>query len=381
MTRWPEVPLIEAARLIRGTEPGSANYTDVSRGVRFLRVGDITGKTDNPVFTEPSQVVMVSDSDLLLTLDGSPGHVSTGHEGAISSGIRKVESLDPNRVSLPWLKYSLMSSPVQETIRRNTTGVTILHAASAVPHIRIPVPPPSEQERIVRILDEAEALRRLRIDADERTNRITAALFDEMFGNPSSNLKGWDTATLGGLGTVVTGNTPPRSDSSFYGNFIEWVKTDNIDAARDMVRPSAERLSDTGAMRGRVVPEGSVLITCIAGSIERIGDAAVTDRKVAINQQINAIVPSENIESAFLGSLVRSLKPLIQASATGVMTRIINKSELEKIPAIIPPPPLQRQFATRVTEIRELETAQAVSRKRIKELFQSLLHRAFQGTL
>ena len=307
--------------------------------------------------------------------------IERGHEGAISSGIRKVEPVDPRRVSLPWLKYSLMSPPVQETIRRNTTGVTILHAASAVPHIRIPVPPLSEQERIVRILDEAEALRRLRIDADERTSRITAALFDEMFGNPSSNLKGWDTATLGELGAIVTGNTPPRSDTSFYGNFIEWVKTDNIDATRGMVKPSAERLSDTGAMRGRVVPEGSVLITCIAGSIDHIGDAAITDRKVAINQQINAIVPSENVESTFLGSLVRALKPLIQASATGVITRITNKSELEKIPAIIPPPPPQRQFAARVTEVRELESVQATSRQRLDDLFQSLLHRAFQGEL
>lgn len=381
MTRWPEIQLVEAARLIRGTEPGSANYTDASRGVRFLRVGDITGKTDNPVFTEVTQVVMVSDSDLLLTLDGSPGHVSTGHEGAISSGIRKIEPLDPNRVSLPWLKYSLMSPPVQQTIRRNTTGVTILHAASAVPHIRIPVPPLPEQDRIVRILDEADALRDLRAQADERSRKLTTALFEEMFGNPVTNPKGWDRAMLGGLGTVVTGNTPPRSDSSFYGDFIEWVKTDNIDPSCGTVGVSAERLSETGAARGRIVPDGSVLITCIAGSIERIGDAAITNRKVAINQQINAIIPKEGVESGFLGSLVRALKPLIQARATGVMTRIINKSALEKIPAISPPPPLQRQFAGCVAEIHAIEAAQAASRQRLDELFQSLLHRAFQGEL
>lgn len=231
------------------------------------------------------------------------------------------------------------------------------------------------------ILDEAEALRRLRAEADERTSQITAALFDEMFGSPSSNSKSWDATTLGRLGTVVTGNTPPRIDSSFYGDFIEWVKTDNIDPTRGIVRPSAEGLSETGAMRGRTVPEGSVLITCIAGSIERIGDAAITDRRVAINQQINAIIPNENVESAFLGSLVRALKPLIQGSATGVMTRIINKSELEKIPAVFPPSPLQRQFAGRVGEIRELEKQQAASRERLEDLFQCLLHRAIQGEL
>jgi len=278
-----------------------------------------------------------------------------------------------------FLRYALLL--VSRKVDANDAVLGKLLNKKTVEDLAIPLPPLPEQERIVRILDEADALRRLRAGADERTNRITAALFDEMFGNPSANSKAWDTATLGSLGTVVTGNTPPRSDSSFYADFIEWVKTDNIDPTRGIVMPSAERLSQSGARRGRIIPEGSVLVTCIAGSIERIGDAAVTDRRVAINQQINAIVPSEKVDSAFLGSLVRALKPLIQRSATGVMTRIINKSELEKIPAIFPPSSLQRKFAARMVEIRELEKKQAACRERLDDLFQSTLYRAFQGEL
>ena len=129
------------------------------------------------------------------------------------------------------------------------------------------------------------------------------------------------------------------------------------------------------------MPEGSVLVTCIVGSIKLIGDCGITDRRVAINQQINAIVPNKNVESAFLWSLVRAVKTLIQANATGVMTRIINKSRLEMIPAISPPTPLQRQFATLVAEIRQLEAAQADSRQQLVNLLQSLQHRAFQGEL
>ncbi len=247
--------------------------------------------------------------------------------------------------------------------------------------IEIPIPPLQAQERIVRVLNEAEQLRRMRADADSRTANLIPALFYKMFGDPLSNSKGWANSTLGELGTVVTGNTPPRSDSSFYGDFIEWVKTDNIDPIRGTVGVSAERLSETGTLRGRVVPEGSVLVTCIAGSIERIGDAAIVDRKVAINQQINAIVPREDIDSGFLGSLVCALKPLIQANATGVMTRIINKTGLEGIPAIAPPYPLQQAFTDHIAEIHTFEDTQMASRQRIDNLFQSLLQRAFQGEL
>ena len=58
MTKWPELPLLDVARITRGTEPGSASYTDSSKGIRFLRVGDITGKTDKPIFTDSRQIVI-----------------------------------------------------------------------------------------------------------------------------------------------------------------------------------------------------------------------------------------------------------------------------------------------------------------------------------
>jgi type I restriction enzyme S subunit len=234
-------------------------------------------------------------------------------------------------VNYRWLYYCLRSVGLSELA--TATGVPGLNR-NDVYQLDVVVPPLPEQERFVRILDEAEALRRLRGDADERTSHIRAALFDKMFGNASSNSKGWETATLGRLGTVMTGNTPPRSDSSFYGDFIEWVKTDNIDPTRGVVTRATEGLSEGGALRGRLVPAGAVLVTCIAGSIERIGDAAVVDREVAINQQINALIPSNNVASAFLAELVLALREAIQNRAAGVMTRIINKSTLEAVPAI-----------------------------------------------
>ena len=42
---------------------------------------------------------------------------------------------------------------------------------------------------------------------------------------------------------------------------------------------------------------------------------------------------------------------------------------------------LQQEFTQRVTEIRQMEAGQAASRKRLDELFQSMLHRAFEGEL
>ncbi|MCK4830212.1 restriction endonuclease subunit S, partial [bacterium] len=80
--------------------------------------------------------------------------------------------------------------------------------------ISIPVPPPSEQQRIVEILDQADALREKRAEADARAERILPALFYKMFGDPVTNPKDWDVTNLShGGATVRYGlGQPPEPD-------------------------------------------------------------------------------------------------------------------------------------------------------------------------
>ena len=83
----------------------------------------------------------------------------------------------------------------------------------------------------------------------------------------------------------------------------------------------------------------------------------------------------------FLWALINRLR------ATGYFTRQrsvqinrkFNGLELSALKLPVPPLPLQKEFAQRVTEIRALEAEQAASRQRLEALFQSMLHRAFNG--
>ena len=60
----------------------------------------------------------------------------------------------------------------------------------------IPVPPICEQRRIVDILDQADRLRLLRIEANAKADRILHALFINMFGNPPTS---WTVGRLADL--------------------------------------------------------------------------------------------------------------------------------------------------------------------------------------
>ncbi|MBI5438974.1 MAG: restriction endonuclease subunit S [Nitrosomonadales bacterium] len=66
---------------------------------------------------------------------------------------------------------------------------------------------------------------------------------------------------------------------------------------------------------------------------------------------------------------------------TGSAQPKLNQANMNRIQTPVPPLPLQKEFAQRVSEIRALQAAQAASRHRTEHLFQSMLHRAFDQAL
>ena len=248
--------------------------------------------------------------------------------------------------------------------------------------LQIPLPPLDVQQKIASILDAADTLRQKDKALLAKYDELTQALFLDMFGDPVSNPKGWEKVELKKFGLIKTGNTPSRNDESNYStNHIEWLKTDNIVQELLYVTNAREYLSETGLSNARFVEEGALLVACIAGSIKSIGRAALTDRKVSFNQQINAIQPNSTVDSLFLYYLFKSAVTHIQDFASNGMKRMLTKGVFEKIQMIKPPIHLQTQFAERVAIIEQQKTQVQASSEKSEELFNSLLQKAFNGEL
>jgi type I restriction enzyme S subunit len=80
--------------------------------------------------------------------------------------------------------------------------------------------------------------------------------------------------------------------------------------------------------------------------------------------------------------LLEELAPVnIEIKMAGSTSKHFNVKQLRALEVIAPPLSLQKEFAIRVSEIRELKTKQTASRERLDDLFQSMLHRAFNGEL
>jgi restriction endonuclease S subunit len=81
---------------------------------------------------------------------------------------------------------------------RSGTGQPFIKPSDVKKH-RVVLPPLSEQRRIVEILDQADALRAKRAEADVKVRRILPTIFIEMFGDPILNSKQWPLEALGNL--------------------------------------------------------------------------------------------------------------------------------------------------------------------------------------
>ena len=286
-------------------------------------------------------------------------------------------------VNSKYVMYALNSTHIRNSIKGQVTGTTRQRITrKKIGELEIPLPPLEEQKKIAAILDAADEYRQKTKALIDKYDRLTQSLFLDMFGDPVTNPKGWQRFQLKEFGKIITGNTPSKKHPEYYDqSFIEWIKTDNIVDGVKCITPSKSYLSQNGLKHGRSVKAGSVLIACIAGSLKSIGKAALTDRTVAFNQQINAVEPNNTVDSNFLYYLIRVNKVYIQSFASSSMKKMISKGVLKEIAFYLPPIEIQNQFTEKVEQIEKQKQQAEASLVKAEELFNSLLQRAFKGEL
>lgn len=316
---------------------------------------------------------------ILVGCRGSCGSIHLTEPNSYANGnAMALGELDTERVDQQYLFRFLRYRGFEDVIT-GTSQPQIIGAN--IRRVPVPLPQLPEQRRIAAILDKADALRHSRREAIAKLDQLLQSVFLEMFGDPVTNSKRWPVARLADYGQVITGNTPSRAVEDNYGSAIEWIKSDNLNTPSDYVTRADEYLSDRGAESARIVGAGSVLVTCIAGSFDCIGNLAISDRSVAFNQQINAVVPNTNTPSAFVYSLLKLSKRLIQAASTNSMKGMVSKSKFSAVTVPMPPADLQMEFAKCFEKYQIVRRSMEIAADKSSRVLASLQQRAFTGQL
>ena len=131
------------------------------------------------------------------------------------------------------------------------------------------------------------------------------------------------------IGLIVTGNTPNKKNKEYYeSKDILFVKPSDIkENYITLIKKTEEYISEKARKKVRILPEGTVLVTCI-GTIGKVG---ILKQEATCNQQINAIVPNDKVISKYLAYLIKSKQKLLQLKANAPVVPIINKKNFSEI--------------------------------------------------
>lgn len=192
--------------------------------------------------------------------------------------------------------------------------------------------------------------------------------------------KGWVETKIGKVAKIITGNTPSKNISEYYGGNICWVKPGDLHKEK-IIFKTEETLSVEGAKKARLIPKKSVLVTCIGN----LGNVAIAGDEMATNQQINSVVFEDNISSKYGYYWCTQLKKWLIENSTSTTISMVNKSVFETAPIIYPPLQEQNRIVAKLDQLfAHLETAKKGLEKiptLLKEFRQAVLTQAVTGKL
>lgn len=142
--------------------------------------------------------------------------------------------------------------------------------------------------------------------------------------------------TIGELGTIITGNTPPRSNPELYGNYIPFIKATDISETEKFTYHHEEYYSEEGYNRyiKSLIPKGSTCVVTI-GSIGKKMTMAHCD--LFINQAMNAVIPNKNFDNEYVYYAVKNILPNIKMLDSGTASgrENVSKSAFSKMQILI----------------------------------------------
>lgn len=270
------------------------------------------------------------------------------------------------------------------SMQRAATGIHNIELDKYL-DISIPLPPLSEQSRIVSRLDAAFGeIEGLKAKAEAQL-REARTLFQAALTQEMKPKQGWEEKKLKEIGTTQTGTTPSKTDKENYGDFIPFIRPSEIDydGSGSIKYDSEIKLSEKGLSNGRLFKAGSILMVCIGATISKVG---VTSEDVSCNQQINVLNPKQEYDSKFIYYAMRNedfkQKVIKEGTSSQATLPIINKGKWENLSLSLPPLPVQQSIVSRLDalseKVRELEEAQKKVIAECDALKQALLREVFE---
>ncbi|HXF56345.1 MAG TPA: restriction endonuclease subunit S [Actinomycetota bacterium] len=350
----------------------TASATTEPKGPKFLRITDITtGEVDwrKVPYCEADEKVLakyaLNAGDILFARSGSIGATmvikDTPPESAVFASylirVRLSKEVLPEYMGL-LLKAPLCQSQLvpRGAAQRNIN-------AKHIQQLFIPLPPLSEQRRIVARIEELMArvreARRLRQQAREDAERLWQSVLAETFPRPGADLpEGWRWVKLGEVAAIRYGKANPK-------------------------KPGLVPVIGSGGIYDHTEAPLVSHLTVIVGRKGSAGEVMLMEEPCWPSDTTFYLEWKCEVCPQWVYHWLRWFKPSPEGTSPTLPS--LRREYLESLSIPLPPVSEQRRIVAHLEEVRghvqALKKAQEETEARLKDLERSILDKAFQGEL
>ena len=376
---WVYKTFGEVGSFLRGKSIQKADF--IENGMPCIHYGQIHTKfgvsVDKHLSEIPIEVynksIIASHGDVIIAItseDLEGSCKSTAWLGNYDIAVSSHAAVYKHNLYPKFIAYYLRSNSFYYEKQKYARGFKVMEIKTTdIAKIPIPVPPLSEQQRIVSELDLLSSIIEKKKAQLKEYDQLAQSIFYDMFGDPVTNEKGWEVKKLEEIGNIVTGNTPSTKDNRNYNsNDVCFIKPSDIEKEGISLLSESEFYVSTFAYNNsRKLPKGSVLVTCI-GIVGKVG---ILETDATCNQQINAIIPNSQMESYYVAFSILAKRRIIESIAHAPVVPIINKGTFSQLSIPLPPLPLQQSFASKIEAIERQKSLIQQSVTEAETLFNS----------
>jgi len=268
---------------------------------------------------------------------------------------------------------------VQSLVSRQKGGSYPAVSDNDILSISIPLPPLSEQQRIVEILQEVEEIRRLRAEAEAKTSELIPAMFAATFGDLYFGKSPFPVQPLSSIGELDRGKSRhrPRDEQSLYGGPYPFLQTGDVAQANGWITTYTQTYSEKGLEQSRLWPKGTLAITIAAN----IGSTAILTFDACFPDSVVGFTPNKGISAEYVRWWLLGYQKKLEIQAPQGAQKNINLEVLRSIQIPVPPPELQLKFQAEIQNIREQIGSNTAGTRTFAYLQSSISARAFSGQL
>lgn len=287
---------------------------------------------------------------------------------------QQINSAIPKINSLCLYYYLCTENFVQDLLSMASATTIAIVNKSKMESCAFPLPPLSEQQRIVERIEELlakldEAKERLQEVADSFAVRKAAILHNAFTGELTKQWRrengvsdeSWEEKKLGEVGFWLGGGTPSTSREEYWENGnILWITSKDMKSA--VIEDTLMKVNEIGVKNSSAnyIEKPALLVVMRSGILRRTFPVAMVKKPFTVNQDLKAIIPDkDDLEFLYWMLLSNEQRILDTCMKNGTTVESINSNALKDLTFKCPTLPEQHEIVRLIDDLLARERAGA----------------------